>query len=63
MGFQRSRFARIEGKWGRAIGKISSEQVAWCVMQESDDENDCFEYNVPTNEDNDIIDLYSVGHE
>ena len=32
-------------------------------MQESDDENNCFECNVPTDEDNDIIDLYSVGHE
>lgn len=32
-------------------------------MQESDDENDYFECDVPTDDENDIIDLYSVGHE
>ena len=32
-------------------------------MQESDDENDSFECDVSTDDENDIINLYSVGHE
>ena len=63
MGVRYSRFTRIAGKWGRAVSEISSEQAARCVMQESDDENDYFECDVPTDDENDIIDLYSVGHE
>jgi len=63
MGVRYSRFARITGKWGNAVGEISSEQAARCVMRESDDENDSFECDVPTDDENDIIDLYSVGHE
>ena len=56
-------FSGITGKWGRAIGEISSEQAAWCDMQDSEEENNCFECDVLTDDDNDIIDLYSVGHE
>ena len=63
MGVQYSCFTRIAGKWGRAISKISSEQAAQCVMQESNDKNHCFECDVPTDNKNNIIDLYSVGHE
>ena len=34
-------------------------------MREPEEENksDCFECDVPTDDENDIIDLYSVGHE
>jgi hypothetical protein len=63
MGFWHSCFTGITGKWGRAISEISSEKAAWCVMQESDDENNCFKHDVLTDDDNDIIDLYSMGHE
>jgi len=42
---------------------MNSEQAAWYVMQDFGEEDEHFEHYVLTDNNDNTIDLYSVGHE
>jgi hypothetical protein len=53
----------IPGKWGRAISRLSGEQTALNTAQSFMEGHDIFERDVATDNNTNVIDLYSVGHE
>jgi len=53
----------ISGKRGRAVSRLSGEQTALNTAQSFVEGHENFERDVATDDNTNVIDLYSVGHE